>query len=74
MENLEAVARAAGSSLADTVRFGVFLRDLSDLAVVNEVFEDLLSPPYPARTTVQSNLTRFDVEVDAVLYAPSSAA
>lgn len=70
MRNLEAVAAAAGSSLSDAVRFGVFLRDLADLAVVNEVFQELFEPPFAARTTVQSDLTRFAVEVDAVLYAP----
>lgn len=67
MGNLDAVARAAGGSLADAVRFGVFLRDLDDLPLVNKVFEEVLAPPFPARTTVQSNLTRFRVEVDAVL-------
>jgi reactive intermediate/imine deaminase len=70
MANLEAVARAAGGSLADAVRFGVYLRDLDDMPVVNRIFEELLMPPYPARTTIQSSLTRFDVEVDAVLYLP----
>ena len=72
MRNLEAVAAAAGSSLKDAVRFGVYLRELADMPVVNRVFAELFDPPYPARTTIQSELVRFSVEVDAVLYTGTS--
>lgn len=67
--NLAAVAAAAGASLADTVRFTVFLTDLGDFAAVNRVMEDVLQPPYPARVTVQvSALPKgARVEVDAIL-------
>lgn len=67
--NLAAVAAAAGSSLGDAVRLTVYLTDLGDFAVVNRVMEDVLSPPYPARATVQvAALPKgARVEVDAVL-------
>jgi reactive intermediate/imine deaminase len=67
--NLAAVAAAAGATLADTVRFTVFLTDLGDFAVVNRVMEEVLQPPYPARVTVQvSALPKgARVEVDAIL-------
>ncbi len=68
--NLEAVAIESRSTLAHAVRFGVYLRALSDAGIVNRVFEELLSPPFASRTTIQSDLTRFLVEVDAVLYHP----
>ena len=68
MKNLEAVADAAGSSLRDAVRFGVYLSNLAEVGIVNKVFEEVFDPPYPARTTIQSTLTRFNVEVDCVLY------
>lgn len=71
MTNLQAVAEAAGSSLDEAVRFGVYLRDLADMPAVNEVFSELFSKPYAARTTIQSDLKRFRVEVDAVLYLPA---
>ena len=66
--NLEAVARAAGASLADAVRVGVYLRDMGDFAVMNEVFAEFVPKPSPVRTTVQSDLPGFAIEVDAVLY------
>jgi reactive intermediate/imine deaminase len=69
--NLEAVARAAGASLADAVRVGVYLRDMGDFPAMNEVFAEFIPEPSPVRTTVQSDLPGFAIEVDAVLYVGS---
>lgn len=68
-DNLAAVAEAAGSSLASAVKFNVYLVDLADFAVVNEVMAERLEPPYPARAAVQvAALPKgARVEVDAVL-------
>ncbi|EQD61927.1 YjgF-like protein [mine drainage metagenome] len=67
--NLAAVAAAAGGSLQQAVRIGIFLTDLNDFAAVNRVMEALLQPPYPARATVGvAALPRgARVEADAVL-------
>lgn len=65
--NLEAVAAAAGASLADAVRVGVYLRDMSNFAAMNKVYVEFLREPMPARTTIQSDLPGFDIEVDAVI-------
>jgi len=66
--NLAAVAEAAGGSLADAVRVGVFLRDMADFPTMNEIYPEFFSDPLPARTTVQSDLPGFGIEVDAVLW------
>lgn len=50
--NLDAVARAAGGSLASAVKFTLFLTDLGQFAVVNQIMGELLPQPYPARSTV----------------------
>jgi 2-iminobutanoate/2-iminopropanoate deaminase len=65
--NLAAVADAAGSSLDDAVRVGVYLRDMANFATMNEVYEEFIRKPHPARTTIQSDLPGFEIEVDAVL-------
>jgi 2-iminobutanoate/2-iminopropanoate deaminase len=62
LRNLAAVAEAAGSSLADAVRVGVYLREMSGFETMNRVYGEFFAPPYPARTTIQS-----DMEIDAVL-------
>lgn len=67
--NLKAVAEAAGGSLQDTVKLTVYLTDLSQFAVMNDVMLQVFQTPYPARTTVEvSKLPRgARVEMDAVL-------
>jgi len=67
--NLEAVASAAGASLADAVRVGVYLRDMSNFAALNKVYTEFFREPYPVRTTIQSDLPGFDIEVDCVIAA-----
>ncbi len=52
-ENLAAVAAAAGGSLADIVKLNIYLTDLADFAVVNEVMGRYFDAPYPARAAVQ---------------------
>jgi 2-iminobutanoate/2-iminopropanoate deaminase len=69
--NLEAVAKAAGSTLADAVRVGVYLRDMADFATMNKVFGEFVPEPSPVRTTIQSDLPGFAIEVDAVLHVGS---
>ncbi len=68
-DNMQAVCRAAGGSLSDIARLGIFLTDLGDFAAVNAVMAEYFTAPYPARSTVQvSALPRgAQVEVDAIL-------
>jgi reactive intermediate/imine deaminase len=50
--NLQAVAEAAGGSFAQLVKVTLFLTDLGHFARVNSIMQELLSEPYPARSTV----------------------
>lgn len=67
--NLAAVATAAGATLADAVRVTVYLTDLKDFAVVNEVMAEFFAAPYPARAAIGvASLPRgATVEADAIL-------
>ncbi len=51
-KNLEAILVAAGGSLANVVKFTLFLTDLSDFAKVNDIMAQYVPQPYPARSTV----------------------
>jgi len=68
-DNLEAVARAAGASLADVVKLNVYLTDLGHFPLVNEVMAAYFSEPYPARAAigVAALPKGAGVEMDAVL-------
>lgn len=68
-DNLQAVCQAAGGSLEQVMRIGIYLTDLGDFAAVNAVMADYFSAPYPARSTIEvAGLPRgARVEVDAIL-------
>ncbi len=68
-ENLKAVAEAAGGSLNDAVRVGIYVTDLANFPTVNKVMAEYFAQPYPARTTIGvASLPRAaDVEIDCVL-------
>jgi reactive intermediate/imine deaminase len=68
-ENLSAVAEAAGGSLADIAKLNIFLVDLGNFAIVNEVMAEYFSEPYPARAAigVASLPKGAGVEMDAVM-------
>ncbi len=68
-DNLQAVARAAGGSLADVVKLNVFLTDLNNFAMVNQVMAEYFSEPYPARAAIGVAALPKDavVEMDAVM-------
>jgi len=51
-DNLRAVTQAVGGDLQDVVKLNVFLTDLGDFPVVNQVMAEYFSEPYPARAAV----------------------
>ena len=73
LDNLEAAAQAAGSSLHDAVKVNVFVRPGVDMSVVNAIYAEYFTAPPPARTTTVSDLPGGAIEVDAIL-APSPRA
>jgi reactive intermediate/imine deaminase len=69
-ENLKAVAEAAGGTLANAVKFNVFLTDLSHFAKVNDIMAGYCAQPYAARAAVGvAQLPRgARVEIECILY------
>lgn len=68
-DNLNAVAEAAGGSLADVAKLNIFLIDLGNFTKVNEVMAEYFSEPYPARAAIGvASLPRgAGVEMDGVM-------
>jgi 2-iminobutanoate/2-iminopropanoate deaminase len=69
LTNLLAVLSAAGKTEADVIRVGVYLADMADYTVVNTVYAEFFSAPYPARTAIAVAALPLGalVEVDAVV-------
>ena len=72
MANLAAVLATVKATWNDVVKTTVFLHDMGDFPVVNEVYGKALGDARPARSTVQvSALPRgVLVEIDAVVALP----
>jgi reactive intermediate/imine deaminase len=72
-DNLSAVAAAAGGSLADVVKLNIYLVDLGQFALVNQVMAGYFKEPYPARAAVGVAALPRDaqVEMDAVMVLES---
>ncbi|EAR60747.1 RidA family protein [Neptuniibacter caesariensis] len=68
-KNLQAVADAAGGSLADVVKVTILLSDMGHFATVNEVMARYFSEPYPARAAyaVKQLPKDADIEVEAIM-------
>jgi reactive intermediate/imine deaminase len=68
-DNLTAVARAAGGNLSDIVKLNIFLTDLTNFPVVNQVMAEYFDEPYPARAAIGVAALPKDagVEMDGVM-------
>jgi 2-iminobutanoate/2-iminopropanoate deaminase len=67
LDNLRSAAAAAGTNLSRAVKVNVFLRDMDDFPSFNSIYTDYFPEPRPARTTIQSDLPGFAIEIDAIL-------
>lgn len=72
LQNLSEICLASGGTLANVVKFTVYLINMQDFARLNEVFADYLTPPFPARAAVAvTQLPKAaQVELEAVLQLP----
>jgi 2-iminobutanoate/2-iminopropanoate deaminase len=67
LERLALVLAEHGATTADVVKCTVFLADMGDWAVMNAVYQEFFSPPYPARSAVGVELALGAlVEIEAV--------
>lgn len=69
LTNVQTILKEAGASLKDVVRVGVFIKDISDFADVNEVYSEFFNTDCPARSCVQAVLPKDAViEIEAIAY------
>ena len=52
LQNLQAILSEAGLGFENVVKTTIFLADIADFAVVNEIYAEFFKEPYPARSTV----------------------
>jgi len=67
LRNVRAILAAAGASFDDVVMMRVYLTDPAHFAAMNEVYTEVMTSPFPARTTVFVGLApNMLVEIDAL--------
>lgn len=68
LKNLQAILTAAGYTIENVVKCGIFLADMNDFAIVNEVYGHYFSTHQPARACVEvARLPRdAKVEIEAI--------
>jgi 2-iminobutanoate/2-iminopropanoate deaminase len=77
LKNIATILEAAGSGLQHVVRCGVFLVDMKEFSLMNEVYARMFGAHRPARTTVEVSGLPGDglrVEIDAVAVIPKGPA
>jgi 2-iminobutanoate/2-iminopropanoate deaminase len=67
LNNVAAIATAAGTDIMHIVRLGAYLEDDDNFAEYNNVLRTYLVEPYPARTTIPVPLLGIPIELDAVI-------
>tara|TARA_B100001123_G_C15128585_1_gene954328 strand:- start:675 stop:1052 length:378 start_codon:yes stop_codon:yes gene_type:complete len=70
LDNLKEILNASGSNIDNIVKLTVYLVDLSNFNILNEVFEDYFKNSLPARSTIQVSALPKDarVEIEAIGY------
>jgi len=73
-ENLRAVAEATGGALDDIAKVNIYLTDLDQFSLLNEIMAEYFSEPYPARAAIEVNALPKGacVEIDAVMVVQES--
>lgn len=66
LKNIQNILEAAGSSMDEVVKVGVYLSDMSLFERFNHVYLRFFSQPMPARTCVEAGLDGILVEIDAI--------
>jgi len=71
VRNIETILQAAGLTLDHVIKVNAHLSDSANTPAYNKAYETLFSKPYPTRTTVQSGIGAYLIEIDVIAYAPT---
>lgn len=72
LSNVQRILKQAGATMADVVSLTLYLQQMDDWAIVNEVYKEFFQEPFPSRTAVGCDLRGIRVEISVVAYAPAA--
>lgn len=70
LENIKHILNEASLSFSDVVKTTIYLKNIKDFTVVNEIYEKFVKKPFPARSTVEVSCLPKDalIEIDVIAY------
>ena len=70
LDNLKEILESSGSGMSNIIKLTVYLTDLSNFNILNEVFEQYFDKSLPARSTVEVSALPKDsrIEIEAIGY------
>lgn len=68
LTNIRNIAESAGFRMDDAVKLTLFIKNLNDFSIINEVYSKFFSEPYPARSCVEVSAIPkgAELEIDAI--------
>jgi 2-iminobutanoate/2-iminopropanoate deaminase len=68
LSNVKRILEHAGAAMSDVVSLTLYLQEMDDWAIVNEVYKEFFVSPFPSRTAVGCELRDILVEISVVAY------
>lgn len=68
-KNLAEITQSAGGKLKDIVKLTIYLTDINNFSITNEVMSEFFDEPYPARALIGVSALpkKAQVEIDAIM-------
>ncbi|MCP4725910.1 MAG: hypothetical protein GY863_12785 [bacterium] len=72
LENIKQVLTAGGTGMENLVKLTVFMKDLSNFSIVNEVFSEFFPQDPPARSAIEISELPLgvDIEIEGIAVVP----
>lgn len=69
LANIKNLIEASGADISNVIKTTVFIADMNDFAVINEIYSQFFTKPYPARSCVEVARLPKDVllEIEAIV-------
>lgn len=69
MENIRNILKSANSDLSNVVKVTIYLKDMNDFQVVNDLYSQYFTKDYPARETIEVSRLPRDARIEVSVIA-----
>lgn len=69
LKNIKAILEAGGSSLEEVVKVAIYLKNISDFALVNDIYSNYFNNNFPARICIEVSNLPMDAKIEISVIA-----